>query len=92
MEPYDLLEKVDGPDTFLAFVNELRSDRMSEVGRPIDAAGRGASGWENHTIEDFLEAALRWAEDSDFGARQDLKDASPWLLCATFLYCGKIYE
>ena len=85
-------EAVDGPDTFLEFVRELLADREGEAGQPTDPCGRGMNGWENHTIEGFLEAAIRWADDSDFGDRQDLKDASPWKKVASFLYCGKIYE
>lgn len=92
MELDELLEKVDGPESFLEFARKLQANRMSEVGQPIDPFGRGVSGWENHTIEDFLEAAIAWADASHFGADQDLRDASPWKRCATFLYCGKIYE
>jgi hypothetical protein len=46
----------------------------------------------NHTIADFLDAAVSWAEDSSFGAQQGLIDAAPWKRFAVFLYCGKIYE
>ncbi|MCR9116860.1 MAG: hypothetical protein NXI22_07895 [bacterium] len=89
---HEKLEAVDGPDTFLAFVRELIADREGETGQPTDLCGRGVNGWENHTIEDFLEAAMAWAEASDFGEQQDLRDASPWEKFATFLWCGKIYE
>ncbi len=92
MELYELLEKVDVPESFLEFVRMLQADRLAEVGRQTDDFGRGANGWENHTIEDFLEAAVRWGEDSDMGANQGIENASVWKKCATFLYCGKIYE
>ena len=50
-------------------------------------------GWQNLTIEDFLEAALAWAEASNFGRSQGVDDsANPWRRLAIFLYCGKIYE
>jgi hypothetical protein len=87
-----LLETVDGPESFLEFVRKLREDKMSEANHPVDEFGRGASGWENHTIEDFLEAAIAWADDSSFGIEQGLRDGLSWKLFATFLYCGKIYE
>jgi hypothetical protein len=58
----------------------------------IDDCGRGLAGWENHTIESFLEAAGSWAHATDFGFPQGLADASPWKKMAVFLYCGKIYE
>ena len=92
MELHELLETVDGPESFLEFVRKLQADRISEANHSTDEFGRGVSGWENHTIEDFLEAAIAWADDSKFGSDQGLKDASPWKMCATFLYCGKIYE
>ena len=51
------------------------------------------NGWQNATIDQFLQAAVAWAEDSDFGRRQELvPDASPWRRLAVFLYAGKIYE
>ncbi len=96
MELHKLIDTVNDEKTFLKFVAELRKDREKEVkaqsATPIDDCGRGPYGWENHTIEDFLEAAQAWAEASKFGDSQDLKDASPWKKFAAFLYCGKIYE
>ncbi|MEM9345093.1 MAG: hypothetical protein AAGB26_00620 [Planctomycetota bacterium] len=88
----ELLELVDGPKSFLAFVRKLHEDRLSELSKETDPFGRGQNGWENHTIESFLEASIRWGEDSDMGASQDLADSSSWKRCAVFLYCGKIYE
>ncbi len=85
------LERVTDLETFLAFVAALAEDREDEAAkekeRPIDPCGRGANGWENHTIESFLLAALQWAEDS-----AQLPQAPSWKGFATFLYCGKIYE
>ena len=46
--------------TFLAFVQPLAADRR------LDAERR-----ESLSIDEFLEAAMSWAEDSEFGARQD---------------------
>lgn len=92
MELDKSLDTIDGPESFLEFVRMLRADRLAEVAKPTDAFGRSANGWEHHTIEDFLEAAIAWADASNFGADQDLSDASPWKRCAIFLYCGKIYE
>ncbi len=92
MELYELLETVDGPASFLEFVRALQADRISETKHATDMFGRGVSGWENHTIEDFLEAAIAWADSSKFGSNQGLSGASPWKMCAKFLYCGKIYE
>lgn len=78
---HERLETVNDEATFLAFVQALAVDRLSD-----------AEHWENGSIERFLEAASAWAEDSDFGSKQGLSRASPWRKFATFLYCGKVYE
>ncbi|HXA46531.1 MAG TPA: hypothetical protein VNW52_02790 [Burkholderiaceae bacterium] len=92
MELHEQLEAVVDEHSFLAFVRSLMLDREVKAGKSTDAFGRGENGWENYTIEAFLEGAMSWAEDSNFGASQGLADASPWKRFATFLYCGKIYE
>jgi hypothetical protein len=95
MELHELLGAVSDEPSFLRFVKALTADRLEEVEKertsPSPPYGPGANGWENHTIEDFLEAATAWAEDSGFGHRQDLPN-NPWRRFASFLYCGKIYE
>lgn len=78
---HEQLETVNDEATFLAFVQALAVDRLSD-----------AEHWENRSIEGFLEAASAWAEDSEFGSKQGLSAVSPWRKFATFLYCGKIYE
>lgn len=59
MELHELLEKVDGPETFLELFRMLQADKLAEVGKQTDVTRREVSLWENHTIEDFLEAAVR---------------------------------
>jgi hypothetical protein len=71
-------------DSFLAFVRALAEDRRMSVAAerasPISPYGADAGGWENVTIETFLEAALAWAEDS----RRFPVEPS-WQAFATFL-------
>lgn len=81
MQLNDRLEAVVDEATFLDFVRALTTDRLEN-----------AEAWDSGTIEDFLEAASSWADDSGFGSRQGLSSASPWKKFAVFLYCGKIYE
>jgi hypothetical protein len=86
---------VNDEESFLAFVRALEADRrLAEEGEVDDPHGFGAArGWQNSTIEQFLESALAWAEDSRFGRNQGLgDDASAWRRLAMFLYAGKIYE
>ena len=81
--------------SFLAFVRALEADRrLAAELENSEPDGYGAPrGWQNATIEQFLEAAVAWANDSKFGRLQDLEsDASPWRRFAVFLNAGKIYE
>jgi hypothetical protein len=89
------LEAVVDRESFLTFVKALIADREGEVQKeqenPSSPWGAGANGWENGTIEGYLEAAVAWAEDS----REQplgLPEEPAWKAFATFLYCGKIYE
>ena len=96
MEPHELMELVSDEKSFLAFVEALRKEReldaAEESVKPSSPYGPTQRGWENVTIEAFLEAACAWAEDTNFGETQNLSEASPWKKFATFLYLGKIYE
>lgn len=86
VEPHDLLQLVDDEQTFLVFARALLADRFDEL------AKQKSNGWENGTIEDFLEGAIAWAEASDIGLSQGLPRSNPWRRFAAFLYGGKIYE
>ncbi len=80
-KPSKLLEEVKDEKSFLLFVKSLIKDRKS------------SDGWENNTIDEFLESSVAWAEDSDFGINQDSElETNKWKQFAVFLYCGKIYE
>jgi hypothetical protein len=87
-----MLDQVVDAASFLRFVRALIEDRVAEKGRPVDAFGRGERGWENHTIEDFLGAAVAWGDATGMGESQGFKDTSPWKRVAMFLHCGKVYE
>jgi hypothetical protein len=64
----ELLERVLDRDSFLAFVRGLVADRVAEAAKereqPSSAYGLRANGWENGTIEAYLDAALAWTEDN----------------------------
>jgi hypothetical protein len=79
--------------SFLAFVAALAADRRAsaaaEQGTQSSPYGTDAGGWNNVTIEDFLEAALAWAQSTGMGASQG---EPSWQAFAAFLYCGKSYE
>lgn len=81
MELHEQLETVRDEASFVAFVTALARDRRTN-----------SASWQSGSIEQFLEAAVSWAEDSGMGSIQGLGNATPWKKVATFLYCGKIYE
>ena len=96
MKLHELVDAVTDENSFLAFVKALRKDRelaaAAEKVSELEMFAPAQRGWENSTIESFLGAACSWAEDTRFGATQDLESASSWRKFAVFLYCGKIYE
>lgn len=96
MELTEQLERVADEQSFLAFARALAQDRASavrsEAKNPASPSDADAGSWENKSIEAFLEAAVAWAEDSNFGAKQGLISACLWQKFAVFLYCGKTYE
>lgn len=87
-------------DSFLKFVRELVLGReasvTAETQRPTDPNTLGlvpdAGGWYNFSIEGYLDAARRWAEDTGMGEEQGLPPGPSWKAFAVFLLCGKIYE
>ena len=91
-ELHDKLDNVSDMDSFLEFVRELvidRTDKAKDEARyPY---GGQPDGWESSTIEDYLAAAVAWADNS-----RNLPTGMPsepsWRGFADFLYCGKIYE
>ncbi|WP_298064676.1 hypothetical protein [uncultured Acinetobacter sp.] len=92
----ELLEKVTDSQSFLVFARALVIDRtQAKIREAVQSSMSDIfqeDEWENTSIESFLEAAIAWAEDSDFGITQGLLPSNPWRLFAVFLYCGKIYE
>ncbi len=95
MELVDALDAVVDLPTFLIFAKRLQADWEVAIANermrpssPYDSE----YGWENTSIEDFLESAIAWAESTNCGENQGLSPGNPWKQFATFLYCGKIYE
>ena len=84
--------------SFLDFARALMNDRVNaerkEEANPATSYGPDAGGWENTTIESFLEAAISWSEDSKFGTEiQELSIShNPWRMFAYFLLAGSRYE
>jgi len=97
MELEAYLDNVVDIKTFLEFAKALQADKEDEDRKEkknsANPYGSGHNGWENSTISDFLESAVAWAEDTNFGEEQDSNlRHNTWKQFAIFLYCGKIYE
>ena len=96
MSLHTLLEQVHDRQSFFDFVSALaserRADALEERSHPSSSYGPTRRGWENISIEDFLDAALRWAQTTNMGQTQGLGEEPSWKAFAVFLYGGKIYE
>lgn len=90
------LNAVNDRETFLVFVQKLIEDWKDEVRKeeasPSPPFSRGANGWENGSIDTFLDAAADRAECTNFGISQGASPDNLWQGFARFLYMGKIYE
>jgi hypothetical protein len=91
-----LLESVNSEESLLVFVVALAKDRreavVAERKNPGNPYAPDARGWENTSIEDFLDAAAAWAASTSFGLTQGLAADNLWKRFAVFLYLGRIYE
>lgn len=90
------LEKVEDEESFIDFVLALGDDRADEVKKeqikPSSPYSPGVNGWENISVEGFLESAAEWARVSQAGLKHYKKPENIWKRCADILYAGKIYE
>ena len=89
------LESVTDRASFIRFVKLFIADRESEVAvekqTPSSKYGPDSNGWENGSIETFLESAVAWTEDC-VGKEHELPEEPSWRSFAKFLYAGKHYE
>lgn len=87
-------EEVTDFGSFVRFVDWLARDRADEVEKENLTQGHpmapGPNGWENATIEGFLESAAAWAMDMQ---KKEKREPEPsWQEFARFLHAGKVYE
>lgn len=86
MDPASVVDR----ETFLLFLRELARDREMAVARerakPSSPYGPDAGGWENTSIEAYLESCAAWAEAWPVPA------SASWRVFAEVLLAGKFYE
>lgn len=89
-------DSVHDSQSFLVFARALAADRRASIRAehdlPSSPSGPDTRGWENVSIERFLEGAISWAEDTEMGVSQGLPVEPSWKAFAAFLYSGKTYE
>jgi hypothetical protein len=89
-----LLEQVRDEPTFVAFLKALGNDfaleQELEAEHPVAPYGSGRLGWENGTVDAFLDAAAAWSDET--AQRSPPAETSPWQRCAQIPYAGKFYE
>jgi len=92
---YELVETVVDRESFLSFaralVLDLEDEARKEQESPSSPYGPGANGWENGSIEAYLDAAIRWTEAWK-GKEHELPLEPSWRSFAEFLFAGKYYE
>jgi len=80
----DLNERIDSvvnKETFINFMEALIDDYKN---KPEE--------WENLSIDMFLDAINRWAEDFNFRDPDINFERPDWKTIAILFYMGKIYE
>ena len=89
--PEEIINSVNSRETFLKFLESLVADRYAPIKQeklsPSSPYGPAANGWENISLERFLEAMNAWATDT-----QSLEEEPQWRGFAQLLLEGKVYE
>ena len=92
----ELIELVQDEESFIVFLSALASDkeqdRIEEEKQPSSPWGPSIRGWENGTIETFLDAAAAWGSSSKDGLPNMEKSENPWRRAADIIFAGKFYE
>ena len=87
------LESVTDERTFVRFVEALAADfaadQREQLQRGTSPLAPGPRGWENGNVDQFLEAAVAWVEDS---RSRPAHAENPWHRCAEILLAGKGYD
>jgi len=93
---HQLLKSVRDEHSFIGFLEALGSnfaqERSLEKTSPSSPYGPGALGWENDSIDAFLDAAAAWATASTRNSVTDAPVSNVWQRCASILLAGKFYE
>jgi hypothetical protein len=89
-------EVVADEGAFIRLLQMMAVDRhneeQKELARPSSPFSAGANGWENCSIETFLEAAAAWGEDTSRTAKPGAEASDVWRRAAMIVVAGAFYE
>ncbi|WBL78441.1 hypothetical protein I3J27_36835 [Bradyrhizobium xenonodulans] len=91
-----LADAVSDEQSFIRLLQRMAFDRKDEQQKGLAAPSSpyepGANGWENGSIEAFLEAAAAWAEATQDTSSLEAKAANIWRRAAQIIVAGAFYE
>ena len=89
----ELLRSVNDEQSFIGFIEALGSDfaseRVFQETTPSSPYGPGALGWEDGSVDAFLDAAAAWATSSSNSSMSNAPVSNVWRRCATILLAAK---
>jgi hypothetical protein len=97
MNLYEMADRVDSKESFLAFVRALADDAAAAATEgertPDGKLNLSPGGWEHGTIADFLYTTEAWATYNYGHTGEPHVPAEPsWRAFARLLHSGKFYE
>jgi hypothetical protein len=97
LELWELPDQVASKRDLIDFILALKADREDELRKeaehPSSPWAAGANGWQNGSIEMFLDAMAAWAEGTSALTGEPMVSEEPsWRDFARILYMGKTYE
>src|SRR5262249_52073641 len=71
---------------------DREEEKQKELASPSPRYSAGANGWENGSIEAFLDAAAAWAEANSRTAHLGAAVPDAWRRAAMIIVAGAFYE
>jgi hypothetical protein len=71
---------------------DRQDEQQKELATPSSSYSTGATGWENGSIEAFLEAAAAWAEATSQTTNLGVGASDAWRRAAMIVVAGAFYE
>jgi len=89
-------EAVADEQAFIRLLQLMARDRQDEQqkesARPSPTYSAGANGWQNGSIEGFLDAAAAWAEATSRTTNVGAEASDAWRRAAMIIVAGAFYE